>query len=388
MILNEKTPDDTLQNQVLLTLERWIDEGILANGSRFPSERELSKRLNVSQFTLQRAIAILEKQNKIIRVGPRRRIVISERGGAISSMMKDTVVFISRDVKTELLNKKMGWLYHTTVAAQNYIRNKGNHILIFHPEQVDANIKQLLNENPLGFIFPEVHGYSPSEELINNILSFGIPIVAYGDDPVFEKVDRVISDHETGTYELTKFLISLGRKRIVMLVDDRENKYYWQKAKRRGYVRAMQEAGLDVLPEIYESLMVKISEDQNQKKIFDVKTSVYTGFIAERVLSANHPDAIIVQADELIFRVASACRRLGKDPYKDILIVGYDNYWEEYPDRIFEDYKPVATVDKLNWEIGEKMAELLYNRIDGKLPPEPQIIKIPSKLIITENIKV
>ncbi|HOK04026.1 MAG TPA: substrate-binding domain-containing protein [Victivallales bacterium] len=385
MILARKKQNETLQEQVLFTIEKWIDEGVFPNGSRFPSERELSKRLNVSQCTLQRAITVLERRKKIIRLGPRRRIVISEKGGRISSMIKDTVVFITREIKTELLNKKMGWLYHTTVAAQDYIRNKGNHILIFHPEQIDTSIQQLLDEKPLGFIFPEVHGYSPTEDLINKILSFEIPIVAYGDEPVFGKIDRVVSDHEKGTYELTKFLISLGRKRIIMLVDDRENKYYWQKAKRSGYIKAMQEAGLDVLPEIYESLMVKISEKSDLKKIFDLKTSIYTGFIAEAVLSANPPDAIIVQADELIFAVAAACRRLGKDPYKDILIVGYDNYWEEHPDRLFEDYQPVATVDKLNWEIGEKMAELLYDRITGKLPAEPQVVKIPSKLIITRK---
>ena len=45
---------------------------------------------------------------------------------------------------------------------------------------------------------------------------------------------------------------------------------------------------------------------------------------------------------------------------------------------------PVATVDKRNHECGRQMIRLLLERIEGRLPPEPQCRVVEPELIVTD----
>jgi hypothetical protein len=49
-------------------------------------------------------------------------------------------------------------------------------------------------------------------------------------------------------------------------------------------------------------------------------------------------------------------------------IVGYDNYWQESPDRLGEPTGPMATVDKLNLRLGYELMDLMLARMQASFP--------------------
>jgi DNA-binding LacI/PurR family transcriptional regulator len=73
---------------------------------------------------------------------------------------------------------------------------------------------------------------------------------------------------------------------------------------------------------------------------------------------------------------SSACRLFGKAPGDDVLITGYDDYWANLPELEYETSPPAASVDKHNFEIGERMVRLLLDRAEGKLDASAQRIVV------------
>jgi DNA-binding LacI/PurR family transcriptional regulator len=68
-------------------------------------------------------------------------------------------------------------------------------------------------------------------------------------------------------------------------------------------------------------------------------------------------------------------------PHKDVAVVGYDAAWPRVPHRAFNPLGPAASVDKCNAEAARVMVELLLDRIEGRLPLEPQRRLVTPKLV-------
>ena len=68
-----------------------------------------------------------------------------------------------------------------------------------------------------------------------------------------------------------------------------------------------------------------------------------------------------------------------------MLVVGYDNYWSDVPERQFESAPPAATVDKRNLETGRTLVELLEQRVTGQLSAEPQHRVVEPELLVMEQ---
>jgi DNA-binding LacI/PurR family transcriptional regulator len=92
-----------------------------------------------------------------------------------------------------------------------------------------------------------------------------------------------------------------------------------------------------------------------------------------------------VGSDREVFITAAACRLFGVEPGRDLVIVGYDNYWRRCMERQYEPYIPAATVDKHNEKMGGELVRLLLDRVADRLPPEPQTRVIPPQLVITST---
>jgi DNA-binding LacI/PurR family transcriptional regulator len=121
------------------------------------------------------------------------------------------------------------------------------------------------------------------------------------------------------------------------------------------------------------------SEEEDNVRL-EKSTRLIAGYLAEH-LSKDPVDAIMAATDGEVSAVAGACRLLGKEPNRDVLIVGYDHYWEDILEREFEPTAPLATVDKRNHDIGAELVRLLQERIGGSLPAEPQCRVVPSELL-------
>ena len=92
-------------------------------------------------------------------------------------------------------------------------------------------------------------------------------------------------------------------------------------------------------------------------------------------------DAILLPSDGNVWTAAAACRQLGCEPNKDILLAGYDNYWTDSWERNFAPAGPAVTVDRNNPMLGRELVNLLMERIEGKLPSQPVCRRMKPELV-------
>jgi len=104
------------------------------------------------------------------------------------------------------------------------------------------------------------------------------------------------------------------------------------------------------------------------------------GYLTEHMQGPNAIDAIMTANDREAMSALAACRLYGRN---DVPIVGYDNSWQSMPEREWETGIPFATVDKQNHELGKAMADLLWQRINGTLPADPQTRWVEQKIVFT-----
>jgi hypothetical protein len=346
-----RTPTLTLspRNRASQTLRKWIDTGVLAGGQPLPSERTLAKQLGVSQTVVRRVLSEMTRDSLIIDEGPGRRSVRARNDDAKVSgveILRSTIALLTPFGEPNKDHQEPGWVEHMSMGAIVGARLAGRDVMIIHPERMaDGGVDRLLAAPPLGVVVPEPSRPLPGQDLwLHRLAAAGIPVVAYGD-------------------------------------------YYWYHNRVRGYERAMCDAGLQplstelftsldsVLPALHGPLMTPWAK-------FDIERHQLAGHIAPLLAGSEPVDAIMLVNDGQVIVAAAALRLLGKEPGRDVLLVGYDNIYADCPERQWESAGPAATVDKCNSQIGQELVRLLVERVEGKLSPGPQRRIVPSRLVV------
>lgn len=375
----EKILDNSPRELVLRSVREWMEKGRLPPGAKVPSQRTLADMFNVSQRTVGYALQMLEDEGLIVRVSVSRRLV---RKGSAPSLVSNSIILLS--TFTTDMSQWMGSsgkMEAVEVAAMKSVQEAGLNLLRIDPERLgrDGNA-DILNGRPKGILVMHHVGESWTDpKFYQSFRSFGIPVVVNGDAPHLRNCDRVLADHEGGTAHLVQWLISMGKTRILRLWSGTPTDY-WMAARNAGYEKAVANAGLKSLPPIAipQNLLTRIID----KVDFGARARVAASLLAPHMQSARPPDALMVTTDPEVYVISAACRLLGKQPNKDILLVGFDNIATPPELNGYETAGPAATVDKLNQDIGVGMVKLLMDRADGHLPKEPQRIVMPAKLVI------
>lgn len=370
--LNQKMHDETPRARALRELRQMIHDGVLAVGESVPTEREIAARLGVSLSSIQRALKTLEHDGLLIKGRGRvRKVATPAATEADAGLLSDTVVVMGEEgFKQPIMGPVRGWGAFVAVGALHALGAGGEHTMVVKPQELTLQrMQRLLTGKPHGMVIPEVAvpnwDYAYWAGLCKEA---NVPVVLFGDEPGNEAFDRVAPDHHQGAYELTRFLIDRGRRNIVQQIPSLIPRN-WVRARRSGYERAMQDAGLTPLPPLDLSLDISAGSEQ-VVHLSRVQMSLGSLVMASQKIPI---DAIMALSDWCITPLVHALRAWGKTPNQDIDIVGYDDFWEEVkllgempPER------PLATVDKNNLSCGQTMVQLLHDRIAGKLPPEPQ----------------
>ena len=359
------------RSKAMAAVRSMIDSGVLAPGSMLPPERDLAASLNVSLSTLQRALQLLEAEGAILRRGARTRLV-AKPAGMNNELLSGTVLVIAEDSLPINDPTVYGWAGYVAAGSLSEISKRQLHAVVLNPNDLtDERLDRLLASGVSGLILPELDHFEKSfPGWAKRAIDANIPVVVFGDEDALRTFDRVVPDHESGAYELTKWLLSKGRQAPHILFSPDQPKG-WVTARHKGYEKAMREAGLDAFPPLlYPTLSCTgVSEGG----LFQIRTQVIAGGLL-RLLHDNIPvDALLATTDGDIPAVASAVKLLGKKPNADIALVGYDDYWDQSPSRDEDNTPPLATINKNNLNIGRELVRLLLERRNGKLPPEPQL---------------
>jgi DNA-binding LacI/PurR family transcriptional regulator len=204
-----------------------------------------------------------------------------------------------------------------------------------------------------------------SEALLDQLTASDIPWVTLGNNILGKRHEQPISavyfDDAGGTHELTRYLISLGHRKIAFVGN---LKLPWYARRHAGYLTAMEDAGL---PPLTSELSYKEGEEMG-----------YVG--GKTVLQQAEPPTAIIAGDDAGARgVYKAVRDMELSIPDDVSVAGFNDTFEAAAL-----HPALTSVRVFTDELGRQLAEMLLQRI---LYPEsePQSLTLPTQLIRRES---
>ena len=362
------------------SLRTWIHAGRFASGQELPTEQALATELKVSRGTVRMALQHLREKGLVQSgQGRRHRVVSRTPTSPLSALMANTILVLCDPYFSPLPNIHTGLLYSVDSGIQDAIGAMGSSMLRTGGSFLSQALDAIAADPPRGVLVTEFAANNFAEHRLSRHVQLArLDSVVNTDAADWHGCDRVVSDHEAGSFELTQWLLARGHRRILPLWTNSDHvpETYWIRARNAGYERAMREAGLPPLAPLFMA----------EEKAKVTTERLLAGYLIERLAGPEPVDAILLDSDWHAGTVAAACRICGKDPNRDVAIAGYDNVWESLPeDRRAGFSGPVATVDRMNYEVGGEMVRMLTERAAGQLPPERQCRKMKPRLVVREE---
>ncbi len=354
-------------------LRQLLLSGNPGPGGRLPSFAALRRTLGVTQATIDSALAQLERDALIVR-RPGSGIFAS---GA-RSLAADGVLILSGfplDLPTDY--QRGGWGSAVFFGALARCQRQGYRITLLDPHRITrAEVERLVGLQPGGILLlpAEDRALGPH---VADLCRQPVPKLAWDcATPPTDDFLQLEHDHAGGARLLTDWLIARGHRRILQVAPRGAGP--WMAARRRGHLAALERAGIAPLP------LVELTAVQPGEPFIE-KARAACGRIAEHLIGPGATaDAIMAPSDGEVFQLARASRMCGREPDRDLALVGYDDYWRSASDRAHEpSVRPRATIDKGNLEIGQRLVSLLEGLRPGgehaALDPTPAV------LVVTER---
>jgi len=347
-------------------IRKWLGDGLIPVGEKFPSEHAIAERLGVSRTVVHGVLVKLEKEKLLESTGPRTRVVARSVSRA-PSFMSNTVAVWDKESYAPGGGETGGYSRYIQLGLARAIGEAGLHTLVLNPANLTAtDVQRLATERVRGVV--ALH-YTLNEEtraLLEALKGESLPVVVQPDSDEFGEFDMVLHDHERGSFELTSWLLERGRRRILRFRHTPpagSRRPAWVAERDKGFVRAHRKARIKPVP-VLEAPSIRTEASTNEE-LFAMAAQLTAGQLTEPLRRLKKVDAIMTLSDGVVFPVIAALRILGKKPNKDVLVTGYDNYWADVPERAWEREGPAATVDKNNTELGRALMAVLQERTDS-----------------------
>lgn len=358
--------------QVVEAIRSWIASGRIAPGTRLPAEQGIADELRVARGTVRSALVELTRLGVLVAVARRgyRAAGADEPGAGAILLVSHLDSAPERDTGIDA-----GFEIGTFRAA----RLAGRAVLALGAGRLRDGADAILGRGrPFGAVLDHQTATAPhGPAIVAALRERGIPCVVHGDDGPLTACDRVVSDSAAGAALLVRGLIAAGRRRILPVWSTAERPY-WLREREAGIAAAAAEAGIAVpAAVVIPSLQRREIDDP---AVLELRMRQYLGFLVEHLARPEPIDAILATSDSDVFPLAMACRRLGREPGRDVLIAGYDNYWRSCWERTAEASEPWATIDRDNEALGEAAIALLVSRVADPTAP-PQRRAVPPRLV-------
>jgi DNA-binding LacI/PurR family transcriptional regulator len=235
-------------------------------------------------------------------------------------------------------------------------------------EKEHAYIDMLISKRVDGVVCCSTEIYScpqstpPLPDYLDPLRQEGIPLVIF--EREYEGIDAVLLDNFRGGYETTRHLIELGHRRIGCITGP----HPLCRSRRRqvGYQQALADAGLLV----DESLIAAgdwtySSGHQGAQALFE---------------RPDPPTAIVACNDAMAIGALTYFHKAQVAVPGQVSVTGFDNI-------ILSAFTwpPITTWVTPIEEVGQKMCEMLLQRINGELPPVPQRLTVSGQLLVRES---
>ncbi len=191
-----------------------------------------------------------------------------------------------------------------------------------------------------------------------------LPVVSIDRLPSELSVDAVLIDNVAGAHQAVEHLITLGHERIGIVtglpgITTTEERL-------TGYQQALEAHGIPLDPALIAEGNSRI--DGGERAALQLLTQ-----------KAAQPTALFVTSGLMVIGALQAIDWVGLRCPQDIALVGFDDFeWAAVM------HPRLTTVRQPTYEIGQKAAQLLFERLE-KRDTAPQIVRLQPQLIIRES---
>ena len=207
-----KAKNTELYIQLLNNLREQILTGQYPDGSKLPSEAELSKTFGISRGPIRQAMGILETEGLIERVKGSGTFVRYTGGKVLTGNGVERHIGLVLSERGDQLNMEI------LIGAEQAAKSRGYRLSVSFsdadPEQQSRDIQRMQEDGIKGLIVFPVGEDAESEGIAGIVRSGKLPIVLV--DRCFPDLDTdyVVADNFTGGYRATEHLLILGHRRI------------------------------------------------------------------------------------------------------------------------------------------------------------------------------
>jgi LacI family transcriptional regulator, galactose operon repressor len=211
-----------------------------------------------------------------------------------------------------------------------------------------------------GVLLPAAGSRDP---VLREMLRLGIPVVTIGHRPTQRDSWWVDSTHDDAAAELTRRLVAVGRKRVLLL--NGPSHVSACRLRSRGFWTAARESGLpaDHVREL------SVAFDTLQAR---------DAALAE-LTSKNRPDAIVCGSDLIASAVLDVARQLSLAVPVDLAVTGFD----DQPLAVHT-MPTLTTVRMPLRDVGTTAAGLLFDRLNGTPVAQPRRV-FPTEIVVRES---
>lgn len=338
--------------------------------SSIPTMDDVARLAGVSQSTVSRVLNETSSSVPISEETKQKIFNAIEELGYQPNLIARSL----RTQRTQMIGIMIGDItnafYHPIVrAVQDVARAYDYDVLISNGDHQYENEKRFLQtvlRRPVDGVIMSPHRLT-TEDLDRFIKRSHIPIVALGAQVEHPLIDVVGSTSEPATYEAISWLIrEKGHQRIgfIGVAEDMPP----GPPRLRGYSRAMADAGLPIEPGFIQKVEFTQEGGQRAMSTFLQQPNPPTAIFACNCLAAI--GAMMVAQDN------------GYRIPEDLSIMGFDDIPEA---SIVRPRLTIVARDLLN--IGHQVAEILFERIDGRVTGPGRLFQSQWKLVERESVR-
>ncbi|MCL5107797.1 MAG: LacI family transcriptional regulator [Chloroflexi bacterium] len=210
-----------------------------------------------------------------------------------------------------------------------------------------------------GIVFAGIWADDPLARHLDDAV---VPVVVVGRPSPQLAVPFVTMDDEEGAYAATRHLLARGHRRLALVNGPAS---MWSVNRRRGFQRALLEAGLAFDRSL--ALDGEFSSDSGQR------------LMAKLLARPERPTGVFLASDVMAYGALAAARQTGLSVPGDLAVAGFDNF----PFSALTE-PPLTTVDAHAFTLGFRAAGLLLAALRGETPVESQIT-LPMTLVVRSS---
>lgn len=351
--------------ELMCTLREMILSGSVKPGEKLPSENMLAAEHRVSRQTVRKALEILANEGFVYAEHGRGTFCsgLAGRPGPTKNIAVVTT-YLSDYIFPRVIS-----------GIDQVLTGQGYSILLKNTKNsrtLEARcLKELLQKNIDGLIIEpsKSHIFCRHTDLYELFDAQGIPCVfIQGCYAQMEDRPFILMDDCKGGYLATRYLIGLGHRRIVGVfkADDMQGQ-----KRHKGYVRALQEAGLSYDP---DRVIWFYTEDRKQHPYHEMRQLA-------RMYRTCPFDAVVSYNDQTALDVMRALFEEGLDCPGDVSVTGYDDSGLASTCSV-----PLTTIAHPQEKLGEMAAQLLLRLLrEGKVSEDERHIVIEPELVIRSS---